>query len=77
MATENDIFDDLRERLMGLTLKQLRQIARDEHITLGYDASRKDSCVGAIVSARRSRARQTQEDLASHPWRKWRSVTGT
>lgn len=51
-----DIWDEMRERLMGLTTKQLRQIARDEHICLGYDASRKDTTVGAIVSARRHRA---------------------
>ena len=50
------IWDEMRERLMGLTTKQLKQIARDEHICLGYDASRKDTTVGAIVSARRHRA---------------------
>lgn len=52
----DDIWEDMRERLMGLTTKQLRQIARDEGICLGYDASRKDTTVGAIVSARRHRA---------------------
>ena len=50
------IWDEMRERLMGLTTKQLRQLARDEGITLGYAASRKDTTVGAIVSARRHRA---------------------
>ena len=50
------IWDEMRERLMSLTTKQLRQIARDEGICLGYDASRKDTTVGAIVSARRHRA---------------------
>ena len=50
------VWDEMRERLMGLTTKQLRQIARDEGICLGYDASRKDTTVGAIVSARRHRA---------------------
>lgn len=50
------IWDDMRERLMGLTTKQLRQLAKDEGICLGYDASRKDTTVGAIVSARRHRA---------------------
>ena len=53
---DEDVWDDMRERLMGLTTKQLRQIARDEGICLGYDASRKDTTVGAIVSARRHRA---------------------
>ncbi len=51
-----DVWEDMRVRLMGLTTKQLRQIARDEGICLGYDASRKDTTVGAIVSARRHRA---------------------
>lgn len=50
------IWDEMRERLMGLTTKQLRQLAKDEDICLGYDASRKDTTVGAIVSARRHRA---------------------
>ena len=50
------IWDEMRERLMGLTTKQLRQIARDEGITLGYAASRKDTTVAEIVSHRRSRA---------------------
>ena len=50
------IWEDMRERLMGLTTKQLRQIARDEGITLGYAASRKDTTVAEIVSQRRSRA---------------------
>ncbi len=51
-----EVWDEMRERLMGLTSKQLRQIARDEHICLGYTASRKDSTVAEIVSARRHRA---------------------
>lgn len=50
------IWDEMRERLMDLTTKQLRQLAKDEGICLGYDASRKDTTVGAIVSARRHRA---------------------
>ena len=50
------IWDEMRERLMSLTTKQLRQLAKDEGITLGYAASRKDTTVGEIVSHRRSRA---------------------
>ena len=50
------IWDEMRERLMGLTTKQLRQLAKDEGITLGYAASRKDTAVGEIVSQRRCRA---------------------
>lgn len=51
-----EVWDEMRERLMGLTTKQLRQIARDEGISLGYAASRKDTTVAEIVSQRRSRA---------------------
>ena len=50
------VWDEMRERLMSLTTRQLRQVARDERICLGYDASRKDTTVAAIVSARRHRA---------------------
>lgn len=56
MDEREKVWEDMRERLTGLTLRQLRQIARDEGICLGYDASRKDTTVGAIVSARRHRA---------------------
>ena len=50
------VWEDMRERLMGLTLKQLRQLAKDEGISLGYAASRKDSAVAEIVTQRRHRA---------------------
>lgn len=50
------IWDEMRERLMGLTTKQLRQLAKDEGICLGYAASRKDTTVGEIVGTRRHRA---------------------
>lgn len=49
------IWEDMRRRLMKLTTKQLKQLAKDEGICLGYDASRKDSMVGNIVSTRRHR----------------------
>ena len=49
-------WDEMRERLMGLTTRQLKQLARDEGITLGHAASRKDSTAAEIVSQRRSRA---------------------
>ena len=51
-----EAWEEMRVRLMGLTTKQLRQIAKDEGITLGYAASRKDTTVAEIVSQRRSRA---------------------
>lgn len=53
---DKGIWDEMRERLMRLTTKQLRQIARDEGISLGYAASRKDSTVAEIVTQRRHRA---------------------
>ena len=48
-------FDELREELYRKTTKELRQLARDEGITLGYDAARKDTMVSAIVSWLRHR----------------------
>ena len=47
---------EMREQLMKLTVKQLKQIARDEGIALGYDASRKGTTVAEIVGQRRYRA---------------------
>lgn len=67
---------DMRERLMGLSMKQLKQIAKDEHITLGYAASRKDSTVAEIVAQRRGRALDIDAGENVHPWRKYRSVKG-
>lgn len=49
-------WEQMREHLMGLTMKQLKQLARDEGIALGYAASRKDSTVAEIVGQRRHRA---------------------
>ena len=49
-------WEQMRERLMGLTMKQLKQIARDEGVCLGYAASRKDTTVAEIVGQRRHRA---------------------
>lgn len=43
----------MREQLMGLTMRQLKQIAKDEGICLGYAASRKDTTVADIVGHRR------------------------
>lgn len=51
-----EVWEEMRERLTRLTLKRLKQVARDEGITLGYAASRKDTTVAEIVSQRRIRA---------------------
>ena len=69
------IWEDMRERLMGLTVKQLKRLAKDEHISLGYDACRKDSLVGNIVSTRRHRCIEYNADPKTHPWRRWNSVS--
>ena len=50
-----DKWEAMRLELAAKTVKELKQIAKEEGITLGYDASRKDSCVGAIVTNRRYR----------------------
>ena len=69
------VWEDMRQRLMKLTIKQLKQIAREEHICIGYAASRKDSLVGEIVGTRRHRCLESQENPELHPWRKWHSAT--
>lgn len=56
-----DYWEAMREELFGLTVRQLRQIAKDEDICLGYAASRKDTTIGEIVSARRCRALRAGE----------------
>lgn len=65
---------EMRERLMRLSMKQLKQIAKDEHIALGYAASRKDSTVAEIVAQRRSRTLDIEAGEKVHPWRRYRSV---
>lgn len=68
------VWEDMRQRLMGLTVKQLKQIAKDEGISLGYAASRKDSMVGEIVTARRHRILERNRGESYHSWRKWNSL---
>lgn len=48
-----DKWQTMREGLALLTMKELKGIAKDEGICLGYDASRKDTTIGAIVTHRR------------------------
>lgn len=54
----NTDYDQMRADLMALTMRQLKDIARAEGICLGYDGSRKDTTVNAIVSSRRGKARR-------------------
>lgn len=42
-----------RERLEKMTMKQLREVAKDEGICLGYDGSRKANAIGLILKWRR------------------------
>ncbi len=38
-----------RDELMRMTMRELRQLARDEGICLGYAGARKDTAVDEIV----------------------------
>lgn len=49
MATEAED----RERLEKMTMKQLREVAKDEGIALGYDGARKANAIGLILEWRR------------------------
>lgn len=48
-------YEQMRAELEKMTMKQLKQIAKEEGICLGYDAARKDTCIGAIIMWRRNR----------------------
>ena len=49
MATEAED----RERLEKMTMKEIKAVAKDEGITLGYDGSRKADAVIAIIEWKR------------------------
>ena len=49
MATEAED----RERLENMTMKELKAVAKDEGIALGYDAARKANAIGLILEWRR------------------------
>ena len=42
-----------RERLEKMTMKEIKAVAKDEGITLGYDGSRKADAVIAIIEWKR------------------------
>lgn len=42
-----------RERLEKITMKEIKAVAKDEGITLGYDGSRKENAIGVILEWRR------------------------
>lgn len=49
MATEAED----RERLEKMTLKEIKAVAKDEGISLGYDGSRKENAIGLILEWKR------------------------
>lgn len=42
-----------RERLEQMTMKEIKAVAKDEGIALGYDAARKENAIGLILEWRR------------------------
>ena len=66
----SDKWDEMRDQLMGLSVKELKAIAKEEGICLGYAAARKDSMVGEIVTYRRNRELHGDAKAKAHPWRK-------
>lgn len=48
-----DRYDKMRDELMAMTMKQLRALAKDEGVCLGYDGARKDTAARAIITHRR------------------------
>lgn len=48
-------YEVMRSDLSRLTMRELKEIAKREGICLGYDGSRKENTVEAIVSQRRHR----------------------
>ena len=42
-----------RERLEKMTMKEIKTVAKDEGISLGYDATRKANAIGLILEWRR------------------------
>lgn len=53
MATEAEREQVDRERLEKMTMKEIKAVAKDEGITLGYDGSRKENAIGLILEWRR------------------------
>lgn len=49
MATEAED----RERLEKMTMKEIKAVAKDEGIALGYDGARKSNAIGSILEWRR------------------------
>ena len=55
-------WDAMARELSRLTVRELRKVARDEGICLGYDGSRKAMALQAIVAWRRHREENGDDD---------------
>lgn len=44
---------EYRERLEKMTMKEIKAVAKDEGITLGYDGSRKENAIDLLLEWRR------------------------
>lgn len=42
-----------RERLEKMTMKEIKALAKDEGICLGYDCSKKENAIGSILEWKR------------------------
>lgn len=42
-----------RERLKKMTMKEIKAVAKDEGISLGYDGAQKSNAIGLILEWRR------------------------
>lgn len=58
-----------REELESMTMKQLKAHAKEIGCCLGYDGSRKDTTIAAILSHQNN-----AKPARKHPWREFRSV---
>lgn len=58
MTTLDEYCDELNAELRAMTSKELRQYAREHHITLGYAGGRKADMKGEIVTQMRHRERE-------------------
>jgi hypothetical protein len=61
------VWTDMAARLERLTVKQLIELARNEHIPLGTDKCWKSAIIHRIVAERKRRVHD--EPPRKHPWR--------
>lgn len=66
-------WDAMREELMRLSTTKLRELARDEQISLGNDRLWKETTVSRIVAERKRRAEGGEPTKPRSPWRSHRT----